>query len=361
MKLQEIDKKFVVNETIREDGLKRYRIPNKNFALYGVDYDERRGCFMRMDGEIAQCVSDGVAWLSQHTSGGRLRFSTDSDVFEITVKYDELWKMSHMALEGSAGFMLVEEYEDGTAGFYKMLPPDWDDNTGYTITVNLPTGKMRYYTLWFPLYNGVSELIIGLNANANVGDGRKYRDIKPILYYGNSITQGGCASRPDNSYQSFISKWNNVDFINLGFSGCGRAEDAMVDYLTKIDCSLFVCDYDNNAPDAEYLERTHYRLYERYRKTRKGVPILFISAMTDAIEIEKRVTRFNIIKNTYKKAKVSGDKNVYLLDGRKILGEKNRAYFTVDGAHPTDLGFYIIAKKIYEKIISIDKRFKGDF
>ena len=359
MRLQNVDKNFIVNEDIDSKGINYYKIPNDNFDLYGVFYDYKNGRFTRMDQDIADQVNDGVKILASNTSGGRLRFSTDSDVFSITVKYEELCKMEHMALEGSSGFMLVEENDDGSTGFYKMLPPTWDQVNGYTVSVNLPKGKMRKYILWFPLYNGVSELTIGLDSNAKVTHGRKYRDIKPVLYYGSSITQGGCASRPDNDYMSLISKWSNIDFINLGFSGSGKAEDIMVDYLTKFDCSLFVCDYDHNAPDAEYLEKTHFRLYERYRKIRKDTPILFLTSPNDAFEIEERNARYKIIRTTFEKAKRAGDKNVYFMDGRKFFNNEDRMNFTVDGAHPTDLGFYVMAKKMYRKfVISINRKFK---
>lgn len=358
MKLQDVDKRFIINETISEDGLVRYKIPHKNFDLYGIFYDKRNNCFMRMDKEVADNTNEGVKMLAPHTSGGRLRFATDSSNLEIQVTYKELWKMSHMALEGSGGFMLVEENEDGTTGFYKMLAPTFEQNTGYTLSVNLPKGKIRNYILWFPLYNGLTSLTIALDEKAKVTNGRKYKDVKPILYYGNSITQGGCASRPDNAFPALISKWNNIDFINLGFSGSGKAEDIMVDYLTTIDCGLFVCDYDHNAPDAEYLDKTHYRLYERYRTVKKDVPILFLTAPTDSWDDETTAKRCQIIKNTYKKARKLGDNNVFFMDGRKMLSLKDRMNCSVDGSHPTDLGFYIMAKKIYKKITKINEQFK---
>jgi len=116
-----------------------------------------------------------------------------------------------------------------------------------------------------------------LDKNARVNGGKKYRDELPILYYGSSITQGGCASRPDHAYQALIAKWNNIDYINLGFSGNAKGEDIMVDYLASMDCGLFVCDYDHNAPTAEYLKNTHYCLYKRYREKQPSwLPLVLV-------------------------------------------------------------------------------------
>ena len=181
MELQDIDKAFKVSNTINKSGMIYFRIPNENFSLYGVYYDETYSRFLRMDWNIASQVNDGVKLLAPNTSGGRIRFATDSKKFEISVTYDELVIMSHMAIEGSSGFMLIEENEDGATSFYKMLPPTSEQKAGYTLSIDLPGEKIRNYILWFPLYNGVSSLTIGLEEKALVNKGREYRDIKPIL------------------------------------------------------------------------------------------------------------------------------------------------------------------------------------
>src|SRR5437867_1827923 len=61
----------------------------------------------------------------------------------------------------------------------------------------LPAGK-REYLLYLPLYNGVSSVEIGVpRANQlHKADARPAERQKPIVFYGTSITQGGCASRP---------------------------------------------------------------------------------------------------------------------------------------------------------------------
>ena len=121
---------------------------------------------------------------------------------------------------------------------------------------------------------------------------------------------------------------------------------------------MFVCDYDHNAPSAEYLEKTHYALYEDYRKARPDTPILFISKpdITGDDEGEKRE---KIIFTTYQKAKRQGDKNVYFLSGKSFYGKRDRWDFAVDGGHPTDYGFAVMAEKIYKKMLTIDRKFGG--
>ncbi len=356
MEIEKIDSNFKSMEaTETKDGKDFYIIPCEPFDLYGVTYDENMGRFIRMPNEVAKTVSVGVEELSKNTSGGRLRFSTDASLIEIYVTYESFCRMSHMPLLGSSGFVLMEENVEGNR--VKVFRPAYTDEKGYTQALALRGEKMRDYTLYFPLYNNVTSLKIAFNAGAKVSSGRKYRDIKPILYYGSSITQGGCASRADNCYQALISKWNQIDYKILGFSGNARAEKTMMDYLPTIDCSVFVCDYDHNAPNAEYLKNTHYLLYETYRKVRPDTPILFISKPDFEYDGEGR-KREKIIRETWKKARAAGDNNVYFLPGRLLFGKKDRENCTVDSCHPNDLGFYRMAQKIYKKLIEIDEIYR---
>ncbi len=355
MKISEIDKNFVLDEATGSV-YERYVIPHPSFTLKGVFYEEETACFTRMPEQNAKMVSEGVQVLSKYTSGGRLCFATDAHSLKIEVEYKGLGIMSHMPLTGSSGFSLFEITENGER-FIKNLAPIYTNSDGFALETPLPEGELRQYILYFPLYNDVTSLAVLFNQGANVRAIEPYRNELPILYYGSSITQGGCASRPDTCYPALISKWNNIDYINLGFSGNARGETQMVDYLTTLPCSLFVCDYDHNAPSKEHLKATHYALYERYRKVRSDTPILFLSKpdITGDIAGEERL---KIIKSTYNKAKRNGDKNVYFLSGKTFYGKKNRWDFAVDGCHPTDLGFYQMARAVYKKMIEIDRRFE---
>ena len=359
MDIQKIDPNFQLTKTIVSDGKATYSIPSGKFSLYGVYYEESSRCFVRMPSKIAENVSEGVAYLARHTAGGRLRFATNSTMLEICVEYEILGLMSHMPLTGSSGFSLFEITENGEK-YVDKLTPTGVDTKGFTAATKLAGGAMREYVLYFPLYNDVSALSVTLDETARVTKGKPYRDVLPILYYGSSITQGGCASRPDNAYQALIGKKNDIDFINLGFSGSAKAEKAMIEYLVGVNCSLFVCDYDHNAPSADYLESTHYGLYQAYRKARPDTPILFVTKpdYTGDPEGERRI---KIIRTTYQKAKKAGDKNVYFLSGKSFYGKENRWDYTVDGCHPTDHGFAVMAKKIYRKMCKIDQIFKGEW
>lgn len=344
MKIEKIDRNFKAEDLSQPEEKICYTIPNENFELYGVGYDDEIKQFIRMDKDVAKNVSDGVNILARHTSGGRLRFATDSTVIGISVTYPSLDQMSHMPLTGSCGFALLEKI-GSTYKTVTVFRPWLGAKDGYSGEVQIKNPGVHEYILFFPLYNPVGELKIFLDASATIYKPGKYRDIAPILYYGASIDQGGCASRPDCSYTAILSKWNDIDFINLGFSGNCKAEPLMADYLTGIDCSLFFMAYDGNAPDAEYLEKTHFAFYERYRSVKKDVPIVFMSVPCFD-NFKNAQQRREVICRSFQKAREQGDENVYFIDGETVFGEKDREMCTVEGIHPNDLGFYRIAEAI---------------
>lgn len=355
MKIQEIDKNFQSQNQSVVGERSVYALPSPTFSLFGVYYDPAYG-FVRMDMDVPKSINQNLVDLARMTAGGRACFQTDSTCLSLAVTYEELIKMSHMPLSGSGSFTLFEVTEDGEKFIVNFMPIASDDK-GFTSRVKLAGGKMRKYVLYFPLYNHVQTLSIGLDKNAKVEAFNPYRNFAPILYYGSSITQGGCASRPDSSYQALICKRNKMDFINLGFSGNAKGEKEMVAYLAGVNCSLFVCDYDHNAPTAAHLQATHYPLYKQFRAAQPNTPILFLSR-PDIVRDKEGEQRLKIVRSTYLKAKKEGDDNVYFLSGKNFYGKKDCWTFAVDGTHPTDYGFAIMAQKIYKKMCEIDKKFE---
>ncbi len=349
MGIAEIDKNFKQLE-VNADGNTKYLNPLESpFKLYGVKYNEK-GFYERLPYDFAGSINSDIAYLAKHTSGGRIRFSTNSQYLTIVASYSILDAMPHMTLVGNCGFAVCKNTDKGEV-FVDSVSPMWTDKEGFSKKLWLRNDGLTSYTLYFPLYNGIDKLALGFDKDAIVEEGVEYENIKPILYYGSSITQGGCASRPDNSYQGFIAKENNVDFINLGFSGSAWAEPEMIDYLAKIDCSIFVFDYDYNAPSVEHLKDTHYKSYLAYRRANPNIPMILISK-PDFYNDASGIERLKIIKKTYNLAKNSGDKNIYFIDGRTLFG-KDWANCTVDRTHPTDLGFYKMAKRIGKVINKI--------
>lgn len=339
--ISDIDTNFKLKTDINKEGLRFYNCESEPFKIYGI-YKEN-GKFRRIPEKVAQSVSEGVLFLHANTAGGRVRFITDSPYVAISAKMENIGKMSHFALTGSAGFDMYIKDE-----YFRSFIPPFDLDDGYESIVEFEDRKMREITINFPLYSDVCDLYIGLDENAVISEPVPYINEKSVVYYGSSITQGGCASRPGNAYQAFISRRFNLDFINLGFSGSARAEDAIIDYIKKLDMSIFVYDYDYNAPSIEHLAKTHEKMFKAIREENPELPIIIASRPEYSLsEAEKK--RFDIIETTYKNAVENGDKNVYLIDGKTLMAICGGAG-TVDHCHPTDFGFASMAKAIGDVI-----------
>ena len=337
--IAKVDKNFIIKTEIDKKDVKFYKIDEAPFKIYGVFREN--GKYRRMPESVAKSVSEGVYALHANTAGGRVRFVTDSPYIAIYAKMDGLGKMPHFALTGSIGFDLyVDNY------YAKSFVPPFDIEDGYESIFELEKREQHEITINFPLYANVNELYIGLQEKAVLKEAKPYINKKPIVYYGSSITQGGCASRPGMSYQAIVSRAFDCDYINLGFSGSAKAEDEMIEYIKNLDMSVFVYDYDYNAPTAEHLEKTHEKMFKAIRKNNPLLPVIMMSRPKHFLTDDEKIRR-RIIETTYQNAVSAGDKNVYFIDG-DALTQLCKDSGTVDNCHPTDFGFASMAKALIE-------------
>ncbi len=356
MNYSDVDKNFQLKTELSREDVCVYDACSYPFTVYGVMKPENdEDVFRRMPDDIAKSVSEGVHYLSTHTAGGRVRFKTDADYIAVSVKMpaDKIGKMAHFAFAGSAGLDLYTEENGKQYYLHTYIPPVGITDGFSSELVNVPKPCMREYTLNMPLYSDVSELSIILNKDAEVSPCREYSISTPVVFYGSSITQGGCASRPGNSYQSIISRVLDCDYINLGFSGNAKGEDAMANYISGLDMSAFVYDYDHNAPIPEHLAATHKRMFDIVRRANPDIPIICVSRPVSRWFGDKsdENIRRNIIIDTVNKANIDGDKNVYFIDGTSFASKSYvRDSLSVDGCHPNDLGFMCMAEVIGEKL-----------
>ena len=324
-----------------------YEITKPPFQIYGVQPED--GCLTRrMPESVAAAVSEGVHRLSSYGTGGRVRFATDSAFVALKAEYltGELHTVNNHCL--TYGFDLYCAEPGQTETFVDAFCPrpgfdgvseQWQINTRNQ-------GKLKAYTLNLPVFSGVKRLEIGLAAGSRLEPGQTYRNELPVIFYGSSITHGASAGRPGNIYENFISQRYNLHYRNLGFAGLAKAEEAMAAYLSSQEMLAFVCDYDHNASDAEYLQQTHYRLYETVRQKHPDIPYIMISKPDFFHEPEINDRRRAVIFESFLRAKKAGDRKVYFIDGETLFEGEHALSCTSDGCHPNDLGFYRMSKKI---------------
>lgn len=343
-----VDKNMIVNATIGDVDVIWRDVRQAPFSLHGFFESETEPFFHRLPIDVADATSVGVSKLHKESAGGRVRFSTNSPYIAIRAKFRVVGRSSHLPLISTAGFDLYIDGEFGSR-FVKEFRMPYDMVDQYEQIIELDGEVMRSYTINFPVHAVVETLEVGLKPDARLETARPYRDIAPIVFYGSSIVHGTAASRPGYMYPTIVSRNLNMDFRNIGFSGNAKAEAVLAEWMATLPMSVFVCDYDHNAPTVEHLAATHYPLYEIIREKNPNLPYVMITrpnywyCRTDREPILKRR---DIVMSSYLKARAAGDKNVYFIDGMSFFVEPHQYDFTVDGIHPNDAGFVRMADSI---------------
>lgn len=347
-KIAQIDKNFALETSISREGLKFYDTAKAPFRLHGVSVEN--GVYRRMPEKVSGKISHGVDVLCRCGAGGRVRFVTDSPYVAIKVEGKAIGKSSQTAVAGSCGFDMYSEY-DGENRYEGTFIPPLDIEDGYESVRDFKSVRQRVVTINFPDYFEVYRLYIGLKEDSLLALAPKYKVEKPVVYYGSSVTQGGCASKPGSTYQSILSRWFDCDYINLGFSGAAKGEDAMTDYISSLEMSVFVLDYDYNAPTPEHLKNTHGKMYRKVREAHPDLPIVMMPRPKYYLdELEEEFA--SVVYETYHSAKEAGDENVWFISGKRLM-ELVKDNGTVDGCHPTDSGFFSMAcaiREVFEEI-----------
>lgn len=315
--------------------IKWFDIPSENFRLYGVLND-----FTRLPREFASQISDGVYGNSACPAGGRVRFATNSK---------NVYIKAEMIKTRGVGFDLYRLENGGEiciAGFRRPEGFIFDGIFEAQRTTDSTDAEVHTYTLNFPYMGEIKALSVGIDEEARLEKPQEYFNSKPVVFYGSSITHGAWASRPGTTYLSMISQKYNLDYINMGFAGSALGEEKMINYMSDIKMSAFVCDYDHNAPDADYLKKTHRRVYEIIRDKAENVPYITVTKPDYYKNPEDSEMRRRIIYETYDYALRQGDKKVFFVDGKNLFDGEHYRNCTKDGCHPNDMGFFRMAEKI---------------
>lgn len=289
-----------------------------------------------------------------------LRFRSDAKEIRIRAKLGHISRMDHMAMVGSMGFDLY--IGTGTEKRYFRSSRIDFSKDDYEVCLFGPVKerKMREFTIHFPLYSGVDEFSIGLDVGAKTEEPTPWKDPRPVVMYGTSIQQGGCASRPGMCHTNRLSRLLNRPFLNYAFSGSGRGEPEAARLLAEVeDPAMYILDYDaNTSPEQQVTSLPAF--IDILREKHPDTPILLVSRIYFAYESldgatvtpERRKYTENHIRE-YCRRHEKGDNNIYFLDGTTLFGPE-LTEGTVDGVHCTDLGFYLIANNmapVIEKIL----------
>ena len=349
--LSQLDPNFITRSLDGETDLVFHSVREDPFEIHGLIAAPDR--FRRLPEDLVADANlvTGIGELCKHTAGGRVCFRTDSDTIAVYAVMPGMYLMPHMAFLGSGGFDLYER-KDGRQTYTGSFIPDKNNHESVRAAVTFGEHRERELILEFPLYSGVCEVYVGLKKNASLTRFSGYTRKVPMVFYGSSITQGGCASAPGTSYEAILSRRFDADYLNMGFSGNAKGEKKIMDYIASLPMSLFFYDYDYNAPSVEHLEKTHYAGYRTVRDAHPDIPIFLCGRPNFGNPENDAPARRAVIKSTYDRARAEGDKHIYFIDNAEVFRTFYEDGCTVDGCHPNDHGFFRMADVFAEAIAS---------
>jgi hypothetical protein len=323
------------------------KAPAHPMVLEGFPWYEKDRVFCRLPQHGLPLLNDELRKLAWNTAGGTLRFSTDSTCIAIRYLLNH-WHgyTPKMPATGHSGLDIYAGSGENYTYIGNMLPVE--NQLEQEIVVRNETGS-RDITVYFPPYTAVDKLFVGIGESAVIAPPTPRKNEGKIVIYGPSIAQGACVSRPACAYPHILSRWLDMEIINLGFSGVCKGEPEMAQLINEIPMRLFIMDYDHNAPDPHHLWLTHEPFYKIIREKNLKIPIVFVTKPNTSPGDPEEIERRKIIKTTYDNAKERNE-NVFYINGLSLFGDKDRDLCTTDGGHPNDLGFYRMAEAIFPTV-----------
>ncbi|NKB66106.1 MAG: hypothetical protein GKR89_03510 [Candidatus Latescibacteria bacterium] len=327
----------------------------RDLRLEGQGWTDTKAPFDRLPARAEGVVRDAVWGLSRHSAGLCAKFTTDAPRIEArwTLTSNAL-AMTHMPATGVSGLDLYIDTSQGPHWAGVGRPETAPDVEAVLINGLAPGEKSC--TLYLPLYNGVSAVSIGVPDGCTIHSSERPADRKQVVFYGTSITQGGCSSRPGTCHVAMVGRDLDCETLNLGFSGNGQMDPEVADLLAELDPHLFIIDCLPNMAANLVAERTA-PLVRRIRQSRPETPILLVEDRTysNASFVVAHQTRNQTsrqaLQQAYATLKDEGVTGLHYMEGANLLGDDSDD--TVDGSHPTDLGFRRQADRFVEAIGTI--------
>ena len=343
------DPAMAVKTAVVTNGVKW--IDGKYLPIEGRAFDDVEHYYDRLPAGVTTNVNGGVRSMKHHTSGMLFRFVTDSRNLHIKwTPYSGGLSMDHMPSTGVSG---IDVYRwDQARGRWCYVRTGRITNPAGA-TCDLPWTPGTPCIVNLPLYNGVKSFTLGIDPGAKIEPFAHRSGVeKPVVFYGTSITHGGCCSRPGLGFVNIVGRDLEVPVVGLGFSGSGVMEFEMSEHLARIDASCYVLDCLWNmgwGPTVRPGRRTDQN-YEPFirnlRAKRPDVPII-MAGRCDVFCNPPSLHEQNVEK-IFKKLKAVGWQNLYFLPCDGMLGSDFEG--TVDGCHPNDIGMMHMARAYGEAV-----------
>lgn len=327
----------------------------KKLMILGQGFEKTIGPYGRMPEALQDEFRPDLLFLGRNSAGVAVRFSSDSPMVSAKWTLTNNYTMNHMAMTGIKGLDLYVLI-DGRWMFIGTARPGAKEN--FSVFVKGMTKSEKEFMAYLPLYDGVESLQIGVAKESGIGMPKinalvKSESAKPVVIYGTSITQGGCASRPGMGYTSILSRLLGREVVNLGFSGNGRLDFSMSKAIAMTDPGVIVLDCLPNTT-SQSVKDSAYRFITNILKSHSSTPLYMVENPNFAHLIVDKATADELQRENaawlelYNRLRREGYKNIFYIKADNFFGTDNEG--TVDGIHPTDLGMQRMAQKLFTQL-----------
>lgn len=315
----------------------------KKFTVEGLGFKDLKSPYDRLPARAENVVRDVVWNLSRDSSGVLVRFTADTRTIHArwTITNKNL-ASPNITATGASGLDLYGKTDAGKWHWVGIGKPTKFPENSDTLAGSLPP-RQREYMIYLPLRNAVTSLEIGVTKGSTAGPGpARPSGQKSIVFYGTSITHGIGASRPGMTHPAILGRMFNREIINLGFSGNGRMEPEVAKFIAELDPAVFVLDCLPNMTAKDIHEKAE-NCVKILRAARPDTPILLVEDRNYADDVfnasrrERNETNHAAMREVYAKMQKDKIPHLHYLKAEDLLGPDGED--TVDGSHPTDLGF----------------------
>lgn len=197
--IKEIDRNMAIKDNV-SNNIVWLNPLDEPFNIYWFPWIKKDKIYKRLKKYSEINVPEAVEHLSYHTAGGQIKFKTDSSIIAIKVSLRHTANMYHMAATGQCGFDCYIGYGEEEKFCSTVKFDEKNKSYQYELYNNQEDRKIKNILINFPLYQGLDEVYIGIENDSHIFKSEDFKYDKRIVFYGTSITQGGCASRPGMCY-----------------------------------------------------------------------------------------------------------------------------------------------------------------
>ncbi len=322
----------------------------RDYRIVGKGFTDTESFYDRLPASVKEGCREELWTLSTNSAGMAVRFRTNSKSIAAKWTVRQQMNMGHMTTIGIRGIDLYRLTDKGWQ-HVNSGRPSTKSKENSSVLIEHMNGEMAEYMLYLPLYDGVSDVQIGIDSGADIAQpiDPSPRADRSVVFYGTSITQGGCANRPGMCYSSILSREMDFEAFNLGFSGNARCDLYIAEALARLNPTVYFLDFVPNCT-AEIIAEKAVAFIEILRKAHPTTPIIMLDSykfppsqfnLDQRSLLEGKTVEMKKVAEHFKR-----DKNFYFYEGASY----NDGECSVDGAHLTDLGFKAMADH-YQKLL----------